>query len=152
MAPTRSAARELEEALARATASHSTLGTDVVQNAADIIKAHLKAGSSNASEAGSSNASDEVSDLLRCLREIPGTDNASIRVDALIDGAHFFFVTGQPYLSIEPARSAVVLAKQANLRPLQRKALTVFGVMSADTGNIAQAVEAYSDALELAEF
>jgi putative two-component system response regulator len=144
MAPTRSAARELEEALARATASHSTLGTGVVQNAADIIKAHLKAGSSN--------ASDEVSDLLRCLREIPGTDNASIRVDALIDGAHFFFVTGQPYLSIEPARSAVVLAKQANLKPLQRKALTVFGVMSADTGNIAQAVEAYSDALELAEF
>lgn len=111
--------------------------------AAAAIKESLKAGSAAAAE--------DVAKIVAVLRRITGSDNAELRINALIDAAHFFYVIGQPFLSIEPAREAVNVAKRTTLRSLHRKALTVFGVMSADTGNISQAIEAYSEALEIAE-
>jgi putative two-component system response regulator len=111
--------------------------------ASDSVKNCLRVGTSAAAE--------EVAGIVAALRKIKGVGNAEVRINTLIDAAHFFYVIGQPFSSIEPAREAVRIAELTTLKTLHRKALTVFGVMSADTGNIAQAIEAYSEALELAE-
>jgi putative two-component system response regulator len=100
---------------------------------------------------GSSSAASDVAKIVAAFRQITGNENAETRIDALIDAAHFFYVIGHPFASIEPAREAVSLAKRTNLKSLHRKALTALGIMSADTGNISQAVEAYSEALDIAE-
>ena len=102
-------------------------------------------------QAGSAAAVDDVAKIVSALRGIEGTGLAELRIGALIDAAHYFYVIGQPFSSIEPSREAVRIAKQAGLKALHRKALTVFGITSADTGNISQAIEAYADAIDIAE-
>ncbi len=100
---------------------------------------------------GSAAAADEVAKIVGSLRKMRGALFAEERINTLIDAAHYFYVIGQPFSSIEPARAAVQVAELTSLKPLHRKALTMFGAMSADTGNISQAIEAYSKALELAD-
>lgn len=100
---------------------------------------------------GSATAVDLVSGLVAALRRITWDKHAEVRVNALIDAAQYFYVIGQPFLSIEPVREAVSIAMRAELPSLHRKALTVSGILSADTGNIAQAIESFSSALEIAE-
>lgn len=111
--------------------------------AAESVKESLKSGSSAAAE--------EVARIVGAIRKLKGASHAEERINTLIDAAHYFYVIGQPFSSIEPARTAVQVAEMTTLKPLHRKALTMFGAMSADTGNISQAIEAYSQALELAE-
>lgn len=101
--------------------------------------------------AGSSSSADDVSRIVTLVRSLKGHENAELRINTLIDAANYFYVIGQPFSSIDPAREAVRIAETTSLKSLHRKALTAFGVMSADTGNISQAIEAYSAALELAD-
>ncbi|QJR11004.1 hypothetical protein DSM104443_02075 [Usitatibacter rugosus] len=85
------------------------------------------------------------------LKKIEGTSNADVRINCLIDAAHFFYVIGQAFSAIEPALAAIDLATRVNQRSLLRKGLTVVGIMYADTGNISQAIECYARALTLVE-
>jgi putative two-component system response regulator len=84
------------------------------------------------------------------LARLPGTEHPELRINCLIDAAHFYYVIGQTFNAIEPASRAVKIASDTQHKPLLRKALTVLGVMYADSGNISKAVECYAQALDLA--
>ena len=99
---------------------------------------------------GSAASSDYMTSVVRTLRAIDGLAHHDLRVNCLMDVAHFFYIVGQAFVAIEPAKEAVNIAKAAEDKALQRKALNFLGVMYADTGNISQAIECYSEALELA--
>lgn len=105
------------------------------------VKANLQAGSSSSAEF--------IGSVLNSLRQIQGTEHADLRINCLSDCAHFYYVIGQPFASIQPASDAVELAELVSNKPLLRKALTVLGVMLADTGNVSKAIECYAQALEL---
>jgi putative two-component system response regulator len=92
-----------------------------------------------------------MTSVAQALKSIDGPQYSDLRINCLIDISHFFYIIGQTFNAIEPASQAVSLAKEAANKPLQRKALTFFGMMNADTGNISRAIECYSDALELAQ-
>lgn len=87
--------------------------------------------------------------VVETLRQIPGTAHAEVRINCLLDAAQYFYVTGQPFNGLEPARTAVELGEKADLQPLLRKALTFLGIINADTGNISSAVECYAKALDI---
>jgi len=84
------------------------------------------------------------------LRALPQTPPSALRAECLLDIAHYFFLSGQTLLAIEPAGKAVDCARALGDQRLLRKSLTFLGVFLADTGNIPGAVECYASALELA--
>lgn len=102
-------------------------------------------------QSGSAASSDYIDAVVEGLRKVRGNFNAEIRINCLLDAAQFFYMTGQSFNAIEPARAAAELAELAGLQALSRKALTVLGIMNADTGNISGAVECYAKALDLVE-
>jgi len=73
------------------------------------------------------------------------------RVEGLLLSAQFAYVSGQPFSGLEHASLAVECARRMNDAASLRKALTFHGILLADTGNIATAVECYAEALEIAE-
>jgi putative two-component system response regulator len=73
------------------------------------------------------------------------------RVEALLLSAQFAYVSGQPFAGLEHSSLAVDCARRLQDRSALRKALTFHGILLADTGNIATAIECYAEALELAE-
>lgn len=102
-------------------------------------------------QAGSSSSSDYISAVIASLKRTSGTADADVRINCLIDASHFFYVVGQAFSAIDPAIVAVELATRANEKALLRKALTVLGIMYADTGNMSRAIECYSHALVLVQ-
>jgi putative two-component system response regulator len=88
---------------------------------------------------------------VRTIKGLPGLSHAELRINALLDASQFFYLVGQTFKSIEPASHAVDFASKVGNKPLLRKALTLLGVSYADTGNISQAIEAYSRALDVAQ-
>jgi len=101
--------------------------------------------------AGSSSANDFMRNAFLALRAIRGNGAAELRVTCLEDVAQYYYVTGQVFSGIEAAKEAVRLAEPTGQALLLRKALTVLGIMQADTGNISEAVEYYSKALAVAQ-
>ena len=91
-----------------------------------------------------------VAGIHTAIRSLPATHVSPGRIACLLDVAQFFYISGQTVLGLEPASNAVLLAIQIKNGPLRRKALTVQGVLFADSGNLPAAVECYADALELA--
>jgi putative two-component system response regulator len=85
------------------------------------------------------------------LHGLPLEALSPARVEALLLSAQFSYVSGQPFAGLEHARLAVECARRLGDRAALRKALTFHGILLADTGNIATAVECYAEALELAE-
>src|SRR5207248_5659046 len=85
------------------------------------------------------------------LKGLEGDAFAELRINCLIDVAHYFYVIGQPFSAIEPSRGAVELAERSNHPALHRKALSILGVVFADTGNVSHAIECYAKALDLAQ-
>ncbi len=73
------------------------------------------------------------------------------RIEALLLLAQFAYVSGQPFSGIEHSSLAVACARRLEDERALRKALTFHGILLADTGNIATAVECYAEALDLAE-
>jgi putative two-component system response regulator len=81
-----------------------------------------------------------------------GDSCADLRINILLDITQYFYVIGQPFRGIDPSQRAVDLATKTDQKALLRRALTVFGVMYADTGNVPRAIECYAQALELLPF
>jgi putative two-component system response regulator len=100
-------------------------------------------------QAGSGTAAEYVRTAVAALKSLKGDAIADIRINCLIDAAHYFYVVGQTFEAIEPAAEAVAFATRTDRRSLLRKGLTVLGVMYADTGNISRAVECYAQALDI---
>jgi putative two-component system response regulator len=102
-------------------------------------------------QTGGANAAPYMREVVETLRRLKGTDHLELRLNCLMDASNYFYVIGQPFQAIEPAADAVKLAKEAEHKPLLRKASTFLGIMYADTGNSSQAIECYAQALELAQ-
>lgn len=89
--------------------------------------------------------------VVQALKRIDGTQDAALRLNCLTDISHYFYLIGQSFHAIEPSLDAVALARRAEDQPLLRKALTFLGMMYADSGNISQSIECYSEALDLSQ-
>jgi len=100
-------------------------------------------------QAGAAASADFMLAAIRTLKAVPGTAHADLRINSLIDASHYFYLIGQTFTAIDPANDAVELATRAENRALLRKALTLDGMVYADTGNISNAIECYANALDL---
>jgi putative two-component system response regulator len=100
---------------------------------------------------GSAASADFMPRAIAAVKSFSGTEFAELRINCLIDASHSFYLSGQTFDAIDPANAAVTLAGQADVRPLLRKALTLLGMVHADTGNISVAVECYDKALRIAQ-
>lgn len=100
-------------------------------------------------QSGSTSSNDFVRSAVVAVSRLKGLESADLRIECLLDAAHFYYLTGQGFAAIEPASAAVQLAEKAKLPAFQRKALTLLGIAQADTGNISSAIENYATALEL---
>jgi putative two-component system response regulator len=87
----------------------------------------------------------------KTLHGLPSDVVSVARVEALLLSAQFAYVSGQPFAGIEHSSFAVECARRLREERALRKALTFHGILLADTGNIATAVECYAEALDLAE-
>jgi tetratricopeptide (TPR) repeat protein len=87
----------------------------------------------------------------KVLHGLPLDMLSTARVEGLLLSAQFAYVSGQPFSGLEHASFAVECARRMKDGAALRKALTFHGILLADTGNIASAVEAYAEALEIAE-
>ena len=96
-------------------------------------------------------SSEFMSEAVAALESISGDTFAEQRIASLFDIAHFFYVAGQAFSGIQPARQAVDLARQLKKTNLLRKSLTVLGVCYADAGNVSLAVECYAEAIDCAK-
>ncbi|HTP25693.1 MAG TPA: tetratricopeptide repeat protein, partial [Anaeromyxobacteraceae bacterium] len=89
--------------------------------------------------------------VAKTLRQVPQQAHPDLQINCLMDAAQYFYVAGKSFDAMEPATDAVTLASIADNKALLRRALSLLGVMYADTGNISRAIECYSQALELAQ-
>ncbi|MBS1162495.1 MAG: hypothetical protein H6R03_391, partial [Burkholderiaceae bacterium] len=85
------------------------------------------------------------------LHALPLDILSESRVEGLLLSAQFAYISGQPFSGLEHASLAVECARRLGDAASLRKALTFHGILLADTGNIATAVECYAEALEIAE-
>lgn len=85
------------------------------------------------------------------LRRIPPDELSAKRVLCLLDVAQFFYISGQTVLGLEPASNAAASARRIGDPELLRRALTFNGILLADTGNVAGAIEVYAEALDIAQ-
>ena len=102
-------------------------------------------------QAGSGSSHEFMTGAVKSLKRVRGLAHAELRINCLIDTAHYFYLLGQSFNALEPVSDAVELADAAKHRPLLRKAYTFLGIMNADTGNVSRAIECYAQALELAQ-
>ena len=100
-------------------------------------------------QSGAASSAEFMREAIATLRALTGVAYADLRINALIDAAHFLYLIGQSFDAIDPANDAAELALLSNDRPLRRKALTLVGMVYADTGNISRAIECYAEALDL---
>jgi putative two-component system response regulator len=82
---------------------------------------------------------------------------AALRVDAevpeladcLISIAEFAYISGQPLKGLEHSQRGVSVIRRMGSRPLLRRALSLLGLLLGESGNLAGAMEAYAEALEI---
>ena len=79
-----------------------------------------------------------------------GVDNEK-QLKLMLDAAFFFYVSGRPDRGLEIAAKARSFALEVADAKSTAAALTMLGICAADTGNLPMAMEAYADALSLAQ-
>lgn len=94
---------------------------------------------------------DDVDFCVRVIRKVLGLEEASERISAFLDACQFYYMLGQPFKAVEPTMEAVRLARAVQNPSLLRRCLNALGIVNADTGNCAKAVECYAEALELSQ-
>lgn len=101
-------------------------------------------------EGGAANVVDVLA-YLGHLKRITGIEESELRIECLNAAARLLYISGRPFDAIEPAKDAIALSKLVGDLPQLRRAMTLLGVMYADTGNVPLAIECYAKALELAQ-
>src|SRR5215218_6976224 len=76
-------------------------------------------------QSGASASSEFMGAAVTALRSLKGDHFADIRINALIDASHYFYLGGQTFSAIEPAADAVELAHRSKNPSLHRKGLTL---------------------------
>jgi putative two-component system response regulator len=89
--------------------------------------------------------------VVQALVGLPENIAPEICVELILDVAQYFYFAGLPFDAIEPLRKAEILAIASNQLALVHRAANTLGVIYADTGNLAKAIEKYSQALEIAQ-
>ncbi len=102
-------------------------------------------------QSGSATASEFITSAVSALKDFSGLECAELRINTLIDAAHYFYLGGHTFSALEPAKDAVELASRSSQKSLLRKGLTLQGMVFADTGNISRAIECYDKALQIAQ-
>jgi putative two-component system response regulator len=85
------------------------------------------------------------------LRSVPSGSLDRDALDAHLCLAQLLYIAGRPELGLDPAAAASQAAVLQGDRTRQRKAFTFEGILLADCGNIALALERYAAALEIAQ-
>lgn len=91
------------------------------------------------------------------LMEALAAQLASIRVDVpaqlklMLDAVRFLYVSGQAFRAIPIAQKARALGLESSQSKQTFDALLALGICSADSGGLPDAMEAYADALSLAQ-
>ncbi|HET7773930.1 MAG TPA: HD domain-containing phosphohydrolase [Burkholderiaceae bacterium] len=98
----------------------------------------------------SANVLAAVRESLTALDEIEGALRSPDSVHALLAAAHLCYLAGSPSEGLAPAANAATAALLQGNVSLRRKALTLEGVLLADSGNVPLALERYALALDLA--
>jgi len=98
---------------------------------------------------GSAASAEFIRSVVSSLKTLKGTAHAELRINCLLDAAHYYYLIGQSFSAIEPSAESVALAEQTGHKALLRRGLTLLGIAYADTGNISRAVECYAQALDL---
>jgi putative two-component system response regulator len=99
---------------------------------------------------GSAASAEYMNSVIGTLKRFKGPANAELKANCLMDAAHYFYLIGQSFSSIDPLCEAVASTESVGHKPLLRKSLTLLGIVYADTGNISRAIECYAHALDLA--
>lgn len=133
----------LEQASSRIGGMSAEEGTALLDELVPALRAALAAPNADAHRLFAS--------ANKALHALPLDVLSPARVEGLLLSAQFAYISGQPFAGLEHADFAVECARRTQDPSSLRKALTFHGILLADTGNIARAVEAYAEALELAE-
>lgn len=100
---------------------------------------------------GAAGSAEFMGSVVKTLKGLEGEGHAELRINCLLDAAHFFYLTGQTFNALEPATDACELASRVGNMPLLRKGLSMLGMMYADTGNASKAIETFAQALDIAQ-
>lgn len=93
-----------------------------------------------------------LDDWLKRLREFPLSFSSKQRVTLLTDAAWQYYLHGQKvFNAVEPIALAVMLSEQLRELGLQRRALSIQGLVLTATRNTPDALRSLSQALDLAE-
>src|SRR5688572_11218466 len=110
------------------------------------------AGESKEKLAVSAPESADFFDLLRqSLGRLKGSANADLRIGCLLDCASFFYVSGDIIKGVVAARDGITLGRAVRNDVLTSKAYSYLGYLLADSGAVAQGIEAYVAAIDLAK-
>lgn len=136
-------ARDLEVLLKITPMASATAISQALERVGGEIKRCLQAPGAGTTEI--------VEDCVKALRAVSGTQDAQLRIRALLDACQYYYVQGQPFRAIEPTTEAIRLARATQDDSLLRRGLNALGIVHADTGNCSRAVEFYAEALEIAQ-
>ena len=89
--------------------------------------------------------------VVQALTQSPPHVVPDIRAEIILDIAQYFYFSGLPFEAIEPLKKAEMLAGASNQLALVHRAANTLGVIYADTGNLAKAIEKHSQALDAAQ-
>jgi putative two-component system response regulator len=89
-------------------------------------------------------------DLIAGLRADAADIDGLALAECLRSIAKYAYVSGHALKGLAPAQRAVDLIRRLGSPSLLRKALSLRGVLLADTGNLPMAIEVYAEALEIA--
>jgi putative two-component system response regulator len=124
-----------------ATTNATTVQITALQIAEDLISRALRTGTCS-----------DANLLLEAALELASFDvDKKRQLKLILDAARFFYISGKPESGLTLGISARELAVEIADGTSASAALTVVGICSADTGNLPMAMEAYSDALSLAQ-
>src|SRR6187397_529927 len=88
-------------------------------------------------------AGDYFESLRQCLHQIKGNSNADVRIACFLDCANYFYLAGNLLSGLVAAQDGLKLSRQVKDPRQLRKSLTTLGILQAETGSIAQAIESY---------
>jgi tetratricopeptide (TPR) repeat protein len=131
---------------------HSMTGQLKIAITQGLQRTALERAEESISRALESGACLDANELLETALELETFDvDKKWQLKLMLDAARFFYISGKPEFGLTLGVSAREWAIEVADATSAGAALTVVGICAADTGNLPMAMEAYSDALSLAQ-